>query len=140
MIKNLFTKRASLLIILLLLIGTTLYSQQSKTKAEVVVKIAPYNTKARFSRKNPVKYKVQFINNLRDVQQGSLVYTVFDMNGRQILDHKFDVMVNAKKIFSSSFEVPVDREGNYTIVMNIALTNFSNTYNGSFTYTGPPKR
>ncbi|WP_439504779.1 hypothetical protein [Sediminibacterium sp.] len=140
MIVNVFIKRATLFIFLFFLVATNIYSQQSKSKSEVVVKIAPYNSKARFSRKNPVKYKIQFMNNLRDVQQGSLVYTVFDNSGRQVLDHKFDVMVNAKKLFSSNFEVPIDREGNYTIVMNIELTNFTNTYNGSFTYIGPPKR
>lgn len=103
MIKNLFIKRASLLIILLLVIGTTIYSQQSKTRAEVVVKIPTYNTKARFSRKNPVNYKVQFINNLRDVQQGSLVYTIFDMNGRKVYDHKFDVLLKKYSALTLKF-------------------------------------
>ena len=115
-------------------------AQKAKAKDPVTVNILPYNKKARFNKKFPVKYKIQFINNLKDAQEGSLVYTVFDNTNQEVLVNSLDVRVNAKKTLVSNFEVPIVKEGNYTIKMTIELTNFNSTYDGSFAYIGPPRK
>ena len=61
------------------------FAQKSKLKDPVIVNILPYNKKARFNRKFPVKYKIQFINNLKDAQEGTLVYTVYDNANQEVL-------------------------------------------------------
>lgn len=115
-------------------------AQKGKTKDPVTVNIIPYNKKARFNKKFPVKYKIQFVNNLKDPQEGTLVYTVFDNANQEILENSLDVKVNAKKTLVSNFEVPIVTEGNYTIKMRIELTNFNSNYDGSFAYIGPPRK
>ena len=116
------------------------YAQKGKTKDPVIVNILPYNKKARFNRKFPVKYKIQFINNLKDAQEGTLVYTVFDNANQEVLQNSLDVRVNAKKTLAANFDVPIEKEGNYTIKMAIELTNFNSNYDGSFAYIGPPRK
>ena len=113
------------------------FAQKGKTKDPVIVNILPYNKKARFNRKFPVKYKIQFINNLKDAQEGTLVYTVFDNANQEVLQNSLDVRVNAKKTLAANFDVPIEKEGNYTIKMAIELTNFNSNYDGSFAYIGP---
>lgn len=115
-------------------------AQKAKVKDPVTVNILPYNKKARFNKKFPVKYKIQFINNLKDAQEGTLVYTVFDNANQEVLVNSLDVRVNAKKTLVSNFEVPIVKEGNYTIKMTIELTNFNSSYDGSFAYIGPPRK
>ena len=115
-------------------------AQKAKVKDPVTVNILPYNKKARFNKKFPVKYKIQFVNNLKDAQEGTLVYTVFDNANQEVLVNSLDVRVNAKKTLVSNFEVPIVKEGNYTIKMTIELTNFNSSYDGSFAYIGPPRK
>ncbi len=115
-------------------------AQKAKGKDPVTVNILPYNKKAKFNRKFPVKYKIQFVNNLKDAQEGTLVYTVYDNSNQEVLENRLDVRVNAKKTLVSNFEVPIVKEGNYTIKMTIELTNFNSTYDGSFAYIGPPRK
>lgn len=116
------------------------FAQKSKIKDPVIVNILPYNKKARFNRKFPVKYKIQFINNLKDAQEGTLIYTVYDNANQEILQNSLDVKVNAKKTLTANFDVPIEKEGNYTIKMAIELTNFNSNYDGSFAYIGPPRK
>ncbi|MDP3394640.1 acetylxylan esterase [Sediminibacterium sp.] len=115
-------------------------AQKGKTKDPVTVSILPYNKKARFNKKFPVKYKIQFVNNLKDPQEGTLVYTVLDNSNQEVLINSLDVKVNAKKTLVSNFEVPIVKEGNYTIKMTVELTNFNSSYDGSFAYIGPPRK
>lgn len=115
-------------------------TQKGKAKDPVTVNILPYNKKARFNKKFPVKYKIQFVNNLKDPQEGTLVYTVFDNTNQEILENSLDVRINAKKTLVSNFEVPIVKEGNYTIKMRIELTNFNSNFDGSFAYIGPPRK
>jgi len=115
-------------------------AQKTKAKDPVTVNILPYNKKARFNKKFPVKYKIQFINNLKDPQEGTLVYTVLDNANQEVLVNSLDVRVNAKKTLVSNFEVPIVKEGTYTIKMTVELTNYNSSYDGSFTYIGPPRK
>jgi len=115
-------------------------AQKAKVKDPVTVNILPYNKKARFNKKFPVKYKIQFVNNLKDPQEGTLVYTVLDNSNQEVLVNSLDVRVNAKKTLVSNFEVPIAKEGNYTIKMTIELTNFNSSYDGTFAYIGPPRK
>ncbi|OYW79303.1 MAG: hypothetical protein B7Z27_05800, partial [Sphingobacteriia bacterium 32-37-4] len=129
----------------LLIAGIVLWNiegraQKGKTKDPVTVNILPYNKKARFNKKFPVKYKIQFVNNLKDPQEGTLVYTVLDNSNQEVLINSLDVKVNAKKTLVSNFEVPIVKEGNYTIKMTVELTNFNSSYDGSFAYIGPPRK
>lgn len=134
-----------LIVSILLFLGMTMSyyeskAQKTKAKDPVIVNILPYNKKARFNKKFPVKYKIQFVNNLKDDQEGTLVYTVYDNSNQAVLDNSLDVKVNAKKTLVSNFEVPIVKEGNYTIKMTIELTNFNSNFEGSFAYIGPPRK
>jgi len=115
-------------------------AQKTKAKDPVTVNILPYNKKARFNKKFPVKYKIQFINNLKDPQEGTLVYTVLDNANQEVLVNSLDVRVNAKKTLVSNFEVPIVKEGTYTIKMTVELTNYNSSYDGSFTYIRPTRK
>lgn len=140
-----FKKQYLLKTLLLFVIGTVVLcspaaAQKTKAKDPVTVNILPYNKKARFNKKFPVKYKIQFVNNLKDAQEGTLVYTVYDNSNQEVLENRLDVRVNAKKTLVSNFEVPIVKEGNYTIKMTVELTNFNSNFEGSFAYIGPPRK
>lgn len=114
---------------------------QRKAQApDVVVKLAPNNTRARFSAKFPIKYRISLTNNLKSDQEGTLVYTIINNKGDEVLTNSMDVKINARKKLTSSFEVPLDIEGDYKMNATLALTDYTENFSGELSYNGPPSK
>ncbi len=118
---------------------SSLAFQKEKNTNPISVIIEASNKKASFNKKNPVKFKISIKNSLPEDQEGTLEYTVNDENGNEVNTSSLDVKVNAKKRLESSFEVPVDQEGTYTIQVNIALNEYKEMFTRGFSYKGPPR-
>ncbi|MEI6264288.1 MAG: acetylxylan esterase [Sphingobacteriia bacterium] len=114
--------------------------QRKKQTPDVAVKFAPNNSRARFSAKFPIKYKISLTNNLKADQEGTLVYTITNEKGEEVVTNSMDVKVNARKKLSSSFEIPLDIEGDYKINATLALTDYQENFNGELSYKGPPRK
>lgn len=114
--------------------------QRNKTVPDVIFKIDPTNKKAKFSARFPIKYKVALINNLKTDQEGTLIYTVVNSKGEEVLTNSMDVRVNSRKKLAASFEVPLDIEGDYQIKATLETNDYNETIDGSFAYTGPPRK
>ncbi len=114
---------------------------QRKTQTpDVVVKFVPNNSRARFSAKFPIKYKIALTNNLKTDQEGTLVYTIINEKGDEIITNSMDVKVSARKKLSSSFEIPLDIEGDYKLNATLELTDYTENFNGELSYKGPPRK
>jgi len=106
----------------------------------VVILLNATNKKAGFSARKPVRFKISIENNFTTDQEGTLVYTVKNNSGETILRNSLDVRVNARKKIASSFEVPVDAEGQYSLSANIELNDHAEVITREFSYTGPPRK
>lgn len=106
----------------------------------VVILLNAANKKAGFSARKPVRFKISIENNFTTDQEGTLVYTVKNNSGETILRNSLDVRVNARKKIASSFEVPVDAEGQYSLSANIELNDHAEVITREFSYTGPPRK
>ncbi|MDP1842772.1 MAG: acetylxylan esterase [Sediminibacterium sp.] len=127
---------------LICILGSPLSSfafQKGKTADPISVIIEAANKKASFNKKTPVKFKISIKNSLPDDQEGTLEYTVNDENGNEVNTGTLEVKVNAKKKLESSFEVPVDDEGTYTLNVTIALNEFKEIFTRGFSYKGPSR-
>jgi cephalosporin-C deacetylase len=138
-------KFSQALLVLILFIAFTpaeskAFFQRKKQTPDVAVKFAPNNTRARFSAKFPIKYKISLTNNLKTDQEGTLVYTITNDKGDEILTNSMDVKVNARKKLASSFEIPLDIEGDYKMNATLALTDYTENFAGELTYKGPPRK
>ena len=114
--------------------------QRNKTVPDIVFKIEPTNKKANFSAKTPIKYNVTVTNNLKTDQEGTLVYTVVNSKGDDVLTNSMDLRVNARKKLAASFEVPLDIEGDYQIKATLETNDYNETLEGGFSYIGAPRK
>lgn len=114
--------------------------QRKSQTPDVAIKFAPNNTRARFSAKFPIKYKISLTNNLKADQEGTLVYTITNNKGEEVLTNSMDVKVNARKKLASSFEIPLDIEGDYKMNATLALTDYTENFAGELSYKGPPRK
>jgi len=114
--------------------------QRNKTVPDLVFKIDPTNKRANFNARFPIKYKVNIINNFKTDQEGTLVYTVSNSKGEEVLTNSMDLKVNARKKLAANFEVPLDIEGDYQIKATLATNDYSETQEGEFSYSGPPRK
>jgi cephalosporin-C deacetylase len=133
----------ALLVLLILLVTipyTSMAFQRKKQTPDVAVKFVPNNSKARFSARFPIKYKISLTNNLKADQEGTLVYTITNDKGEDILTNSMDVKVNARKKLASSFEIPLDIEGDYKMNATLALTDYTENFEGELSYKGPPRK
>lgn len=106
----------------------------------VVILLNAANKKAGFTARKPVRFKISIENNFSTDQEGTLVYTVKNNLGETILRNSLDVRVNARKKITSSFEIPLDAEGQYTLNANIELNDHAEVITRDFSYTGPPRK
>lgn len=114
--------------------------QRNKTVPDLVFKIDPTNKRANFSARFPIKYKVNIINNFKTDQEGTLVYTVSNSKGEEVLTNSMDLKINARKKLAANFEVPLDIEGDYQIKATLVTNDYSETQEGDFSYSGPPRK
>lgn len=105
---------------------------------EIILETA--KKKSDFNARNPIRYKISLKNNYTNDQEGTLVYMINNKEGETILTNSLDVKVNARKKIEAVFEVPLDQEGEYTLVANIEMTDHSETISRSFSYSGPPRK
>ncbi len=106
----------------------------------VVILLNAANKKAGFSARKPVRFKISIENNFSTDQEGTLVYTVKNNTGETVLRNSLDVRVNARKKITSSFEIPLDAEGQYTLNANVELNDHAESITREFSYTGPPRK
>ena len=139
-IKQKIRHLLGLLILLLMVIlpFTVGAFQRGATKPAVLYKIDANNKKAKFSARFPIKYKVAIVNNLKTDQEGTLVYTVVNSKGEDVLTNSMDVRVNSRKKLAASFEVPLDIEGAYQIKATLETNDYNETLTENFSYVGPP--
>jgi len=114
--------------------------QKGAPKVDIVFKIEPTNRKANFSARFPIKYKVNIINNFKTDQEGTLVYTVINSKGQEVLTNSMDLRVNARKKLAANFEIPLDIEDDYQIKATLETNDYNETLEGDFSYTGPPRK
>lgn len=114
--------------------------QRNKTVPDLVFKIDPTNKRANFSARFPIKYKVNIINNFKTDQEGTLVYTVSNSKGEEVLTNSMDLKINARKKLAANFEVPLDIEGDYQVKATLVTNDYSETQEGDFSYSGPPRK
>ncbi len=114
--------------------------QKRGNEEGVVVLLNAASKKASFSARKPIRFKVSIKNNFTNDQEGTLVYTVKNNSGETILRNSLDVRVNARKKIESSFEVPLDTEGEYTLNANIELNDHAELITREFSYSGPPRK
>lgn len=135
----------SALTVLLLFAGLLINSQLLFASANrppvtgdpVEIRILPAKSKAAFGKKNPVKYRASFKNNLETDQEGTLLYTIRNNQNEIHSTGSYAVKVAAKKIFESAFVIPFNENGIFTIRFDLTLNDFKGDLTSEFTYKDP---
>lgn len=103
----------------------------------VEIRILPAKSKATFGKKNPVKYRASFKNNLETDQEGTLLYTIRNNQNEIHSTGSYAVKVAAKKTFESAFVIPFNENGIFTIRFDLTLNDFTGDLTSEFTYKDP---
>ncbi len=138
-------KKFSTPAVLLLLVGLLINSQllfagenrSSVAGDPVEIRILPAKSKAVFGKKNPVKYRASFKNNLETDQEGTLFYTIRNNQHEIHSTGSYAVKVAAKKTFESAFVIPFNENGAFTIRFDLTLNDFTGDLTSEFTYKDP---
>ncbi|MBH2003187.1 MAG: acetylxylan esterase [Sphingobacteriia bacterium] len=138
-------KKFSTPAVLLLLVGLLINSQLlfagenrcSVAGDPVEIRILPAKSKAVFGKKNPVKYRASFKNNLETDQEGTLFYTIRNNQHEIHSTGSYAVKVAAKKTFESAFVIPFNENGAFTIRFDLTLNDFTGDLTSEFTYKDP---
>jgi cephalosporin-C deacetylase len=126
---------------LLIVCTSSAFQRKAKTQQTgVEILLEPYNKKANFSARKPVKFRIGLRNNFTSDQEGTIVYRVVNSKGDEVLTSSLDVRVNARKTLVSSFDVNVDDEDTYSLTATVELTEYNETFTRGFTYSGPPRK
>lgn len=138
-------KKFSTPAVLLLLVGLLINSQllfagenRCSVAGDLVeIRILPAKSKAVFGKKNPVKYRASFKNNLETDQEGTLFYTIRNNQHEIHSTGSYAVKVAAKKTFESAFVIPFNENGAFTIRFDLTLNDFTGDLTSEFTYKDP---
>lgn len=121
------------------------YASVKNFPNEVTVTITPTEKSGLFSDKTKVGYTISVKNGLDDEQKGEISYSVTSDDGESMQDRTFQVSIPGNKKLENTLIIPHERPGQFEIVFNIKLTNFTATYNYTFVYAIgkkplPPKK
>lgn len=110
------------------------------SKDSLEIRILPLKKDAAFNKKSPVKYRATVRNRYRADQEGFLEYTIRNESKVVVLKNILELKVGGGKTLESSFEIPFQNDGVFTVDFVVSLDNFRGELSGLFTYMGDPKK